>query len=134
MSLRATARGQSITVIEPSPCAEVGGRFDVTVQGWRDGSSIHSTCCSFGGPGFQSCHPHGSSQLHTVPSDLRLSSQAHMWCAHTHEGNILISRKFLKSVDYRLPPLWVRLSGLVASHLHLLNYPVNPQTFKNRVL
>lgn len=32
--------------------------------------------------------------FNTVPSDLRLSSQAHMWCTHTHEGNILISRKF----------------------------------------
>ena len=33
----------------------------------RDGSSVKSMGCSFGGPGFDSQHPHGSSQISVTP-------------------------------------------------------------------
>ena len=40
------------------------------------GSLVNSTCCSCRGPGFDSQHPHGGSQLLTpVPADLTSSSE-----------------------------------------------------------
>jgi len=42
--------------------------------GWRDGSAVKSTVCSFRGPEFKSQQPHGGSQ----PSVMR--SDALFWC------------------------------------------------------
>ncbi|CAO2590642.1 hypothetical protein LEMLEM_LOCUS5939, partial [Lemmus lemmus] len=51
----------------------------LTSWGWRDGSVVKSTDCSSRGPGFNSQHPHGSSQLSEdpVPGDLTLHTNAH---------------------------------------------------------
>jgi hypothetical protein len=35
--------------------------------GWRDGSVVKSMTCDSKGPGFNSQHPHGSSQLSVTP-------------------------------------------------------------------
>jgi hypothetical protein len=37
--------------------------------GWRDGSAVKSTDCSFRGPKFKSQQPHGGSQLSVMRSD-----------------------------------------------------------------
>ncbi|CAO2583729.1 17-beta-hydroxysteroid dehydrogenase 13 [Lemmus lemmus] len=37
------------------------------LRGWRDGSAVGSSDCSSRGPGFDSQHPHGSSQLSVTP-------------------------------------------------------------------
>jgi hypothetical protein len=37
------------------------------VGGWRDGSAVKSTGCSSRGPGFNSHHPRGGSQLSVTP-------------------------------------------------------------------
>jgi hypothetical protein len=42
------------------------GFLDTYLRGCRDGSVIKSTHCSSDGPGFNSQHPHGSSQLYNV--------------------------------------------------------------------
>ena len=51
-------------------------------QGWSHGSMVKSIGCSFRGPGFNSQHPHGSSQLSAtaVPEDPW--QQARMWCMY----------------------------------------------------
>lgn len=74
----------------------------------------------------------------TVASDLRLSSglcrhQAYTWCihgVHTYMKAIYSYTENCKK-EFVLPPLGVRLSGLVASHLYLLSHLSNRQTFKN---
>lgn len=74
----------------------------------------------------------------TVASDLRLSSglcrhQAYTWCTHgvhTYMKAIYSYTENCKK-EFILPPLGVRLSGLVASHLYLLSHLSNRQTFKN---
>ena len=38
-------------------------------KGWRDGSVVKSTDCSFRGPGFNSQDPYDSSQLSMMPGD-----------------------------------------------------------------
>jgi hypothetical protein len=45
---------------------------NVLYGGWRDGSEVKNTDYSSRGPGFNSQHPHGSSQLSVtpVPGDL----------------------------------------------------------------
>jgi hypothetical protein len=43
-------------------------------QGWRDGSAVKSTDCSFRGPEFNSQQPHGSLQPSVMESD------AFFWC------------------------------------------------------
>ena len=40
---------------------------EYTGRGWRDGSVVKSTDCPSRGPGFNSQHPHGSSQLSEDP-------------------------------------------------------------------
>ena len=52
---------------------------------WRDDSVIRSICCSCGGPGFGSQHPHGSLQISEtpVPGDLTLSSDLCIHQAYT---------------------------------------------------
>jgi hypothetical protein len=42
---------------------------DGELGGWKDGSAVKSTNCSFGGPEFKSQHPHGGSQLSVMRSD-----------------------------------------------------------------
>jgi hypothetical protein len=39
------------------------------LMGWRDGSAVKSTNCSFEGPEFKSQHPHGGSQPSVTKSD-----------------------------------------------------------------
>ena len=53
-------------------------------EGWRNGSGFKSTGCSCRGPGFDSQHPHGSSQVcaSPVPGDLMPSSGLHRPCRH----------------------------------------------------
>ena len=46
----------------------------MNVEGWRDGSAVKSTDCSFGDPEFKSQQPPGGSQ----PSMMR--SDALFWC------------------------------------------------------
>jgi hypothetical protein len=38
-------------------------------RGWRDGSAVKSTDCSFEGPEFKSQQPHGGSQPSVMRSD-----------------------------------------------------------------
>ena len=51
--------------------------------GEMDGSAVKSTYCSSRGPGFNSQHPHGSSQLSVTPVSDTLT-QTHMQ-AHKHQ-------------------------------------------------
>jgi hypothetical protein len=39
-------------------------------QGWRDGSAVKSTDCSFKGPEFKSQQPHGGSKPSVMRSDV----------------------------------------------------------------
>jgi hypothetical protein len=49
---------------EPNNPIKMGNR------GWRDGSVVKSTVCSFGGPEFNSQQPHGGSQPSLMVSDV----------------------------------------------------------------
>ena len=48
-------------VLRQSPCEKLEDRD------WRDGTVVKSTVCSSKGPGINSQHPHGSSQLTVTP-------------------------------------------------------------------
>jgi hypothetical protein len=49
------------------------GWWDMQKEGWRDGSAVKSTGCSFQRPRFSSQHPRGSSQLSVTPGNATLS-------------------------------------------------------------
>ena len=51
---------------------------------WRDSSAVKNTDCSFRGPGFNSQHPHDSSQpsITPVPRDLMPSCGLPQHCTH----------------------------------------------------
>jgi hypothetical protein len=53
-------------------------------QGWRDGSEVKSTGCSFKGHEFNSQQPHGGSQPSVMGSD------ALFWDAGVHADRALI--------------------------------------------
>ena len=54
------------------------------IQGWRDGSEVKSTGCSFKGHEFNSQQPHGGSQPSVMGSD------ALFWDAGVHADRALI--------------------------------------------
>ena len=58
--------------------------FQEMFQGWRDGSEVKSTGCSFKGHEFNSQQPHGGSQPSVMGSD------ALFWDAGVHADRALI--------------------------------------------
>jgi hypothetical protein len=55
-------------------------------RGWGDGSAlaVMSTCCSSRGSGFNSQHPHGSSQLVITPDLRELTPSSGLLKVHRH--------------------------------------------------
>jgi hypothetical protein len=61
-------------LMSKSTCFKAYGLKIGTQRGWRDGSTVKGTDCSFKGPEFNSQQPHDGSQ----PSVMR--SDALFWC------------------------------------------------------
>ena len=48
-------------------------QLKIKISGWRDDMAVESVDCSSRGPGFNSQHPHGDSQLPETPAPRNLS-------------------------------------------------------------
>ena len=88
-----SSRGQVLVLTSEVDCTFIQDVYTDTHRnlifkgaGEMDGSAVKSTYCSSRGPGFNSQHPHGSSQCMSVCLCLSLSLSLSLSHTHTHTG------------------------------------------------